>query len=91
MKEHIDGTEDYVKILQNSRRNGLIHLIQIVGIANFAITAGTVVVNLFGMNIPIPLYNTPDVFGYFVWGVAALCIVLFMVVFGYAKSKKLFD
>ncbi|EOA18421.1 hypothetical protein CARUB_v10006967mg [Capsella rubella] len=91
MKEHIDDTEDYVKILQNSRRNGLIILLLMVNIANFAITAGTLVVNLFGMNIHIPLYSTPDVFGYFVWGVAALCIVLFMVTLGYTKRKKLLD
>ncbi|XP_010433199.1 PREDICTED: magnesium transporter MRS2-6, mitochondrial-like [Camelina sativa] len=91
VKEHIDDTEDYVKILQNSNRNGLINLLLIVNIANFAITVGTLVVNVFGMNIPIPLYDTPNVFGYFVWGVAALCIVLFMAIIGYTKWKKLLD
>ncbi|CAL9227201.1 unnamed protein product [Arabidopsis halleri] len=91
MKEHIDGAEAYVKILQNSRRNGLFHLMMMVNIANYAITAGTVVVNLFGMNIPIGLYSTPDIFGYVVWAVVALCIVLFMVTLGYAKRKKLLD
>ncbi|XP_010447954.1 PREDICTED: magnesium transporter MRS2-6, mitochondrial-like isoform X1 [Camelina sativa] len=91
MKEHIDDTEDYVKILQNSNRNGMFNLLLMVNITNFAITVGTVVVNLFGMNIPIPLYDTPDVFGYFVWGVAVLCIVIFMVIIGYTKWKKLLD
>jgi len=91
MKEHIDSTEAYVKILQNSRRNGLIHLMMLVNIGNYAITAGTVVVNLFGMNIPIGLYSTPDIFGYVVWAVVALCIVLFIVTVGYAKWKKLLD
>ncbi|KAG7545834.1 hypothetical protein ISN44_As12g012620 [Arabidopsis suecica] len=91
MKEHIDGTEAYVKILQNSRRNGLFHLMMVVNIGNYAITAGTVVVNLFGMNTPIGLYSTPDIFGYVVWAVVALCIVLFIVTLGYAKHKKLLD
>ncbi|KAL1203198.1 Magnesium transporter MRS2-6 [Cardamine amara subsp. amara] len=89
MKEHIDSTEAYVKIEQRNERNGLMELKMKVDIKNFAITVGTLVFNLFGMNISIPWYFTTGIFGYVVGSVIALCIVVFMVLLGYAKRKKL--
>ncbi|CAH8392025.1 unnamed protein product [Eruca vesicaria subsp. sativa] len=89
MRKYIDDTEAYVKIKEKDKRNQLLVLKLTTNKAAFAITAGTLVVSIFGMNIPIPLYNTNGVFGYFVLGVFVMCIVLFMFTFGNTRWKKL--
>ncbi|XP_013633080.1 PREDICTED: magnesium transporter MRS2-4-like [Brassica oleracea var. oleracea] len=89
MRKYIDDTEDYVKIKQKDKRNRLLVFKLMISRASFAISAGTLVVSLFGMNIPIPLYNTNGVFGYLVLGVFVMCIVLFMFTFGKAGWEKL--
>ncbi|ESQ44191.1 hypothetical protein EUTSA_v10005994mg [Eutrema salsugineum] len=89
VREYIDDTEDYVNIQLDNQRNELIQLQLILTIASFAIAAETLLASLFGMNIPCPLYNMHGIFGYFVWSITALCIVLFMVTLGYARWKKL--
>ncbi|XP_010516553.1 PREDICTED: magnesium transporter MRS2-4 [Camelina sativa] len=89
VREYIDDTEDYVNIQLDNQRNELIQLQLTLTIASFAIAAETLLASLFGMNIHCPLYDTHGVFGYFVWSVTALCIVLFMVTLGYARWKKL--
>lgn len=89
VREYIDDTEDYVNIQLDNQRNELIQLQLTLTIASFAIAAETLLASLFGMNIPCPLYSIHGVFGYFVWSVTALCIVLFMVTLGYARWKKL--
>ncbi|KAG2322945.1 hypothetical protein Bca4012_058404 [Brassica carinata] len=85
MTKYIDDTEDYVKIKQKDKRNRLLLFKLTLIKASFAISAGTLVVSLFGMNIPNPLYSTNGLFGYFVLGVFVMCIVLFMVIFGNAR------
>ncbi|WZY88385.1 hypothetical protein YC2023_045120 [Brassica napus] len=89
MRKYIDDTEDYVKIKQKDKRNRLLVFKLMINRASFAISAGTLVVSLFGMNIPIPLYSTNGVFGYLVLDVFVMCIVLFVVTFGKAGWKKL--
>ncbi|XP_010522997.1 PREDICTED: magnesium transporter MRS2-4 [Tarenaya hassleriana] len=89
VREYIDDTEDYVNIQLDNQRNELIQLQLTLTIASFAIALETLVASLFGMNIHCPLYDTHGVFGYFVWSVTAFCIVVFVVVFGYARWKKL--
>lgn len=89
VREYIDDTEDYVNIQLDNQRNQLIQLQLILTMASFAITAETLLASLFGMNIPCPLYNINGIFWYFVWSITAFCFVLFMVVLGYARWKKL--
>lgn len=89
VREYIDDTEDYVNIQLDNQRNQLIQLQLILTMASFAITAETLLASLFGMNIPCPLYNIHGIFWYFVWSITAFCFVLFMVVLGYARWKKL--
>lgn len=89
VREYIDDTEDYVNIQLDNQRNEMIQLQLTLTIASFAITANTLLVSLFGMNIPCPLYKMDDVFGYFLSSVIAVCLVIFMLTLGYAWWKKL--
>lgn len=89
VREYIDDTEDYVNIQLDNQRNEMIQLQLTLTIASFAITANTLLVSLFGMNIPCPLYKMDDVFGYFLSSVIAVCVVIFMLTLGYAWWKKL--
>ncbi|VFQ59033.1 unnamed protein product [Cuscuta campestris] len=89
VREYIDDTEDYVNIQLDNQRNELIQLQLILTIASFAIAVETLVAGWFGMNIPCSLYKIQGVFWPFVGGMTAACIVLFFVVLGYARWKKL--
>ena len=89
VREYIDDTEDYVNIQLDNQRNELIQLQLTLTIASFAIAVETLIAGIFGMNIPCQLYNTNGIFWYFVFGVTAASILLFLLVFGYARWKKL--
>lgn len=89
VREYIDDTEDYVNIQLDNQRNELIQLQLTLTIASFAIAAETLVAGLFGMNIPCTLYNKQGIFWFFVGGSSAGCILLFLLVLGYARWKKL--
>ncbi|XP_038890448.1 magnesium transporter MRS2-4 [Benincasa hispida] len=89
VREYIDDTEDYVNIQLDNQRNELIQFQLTLTIASFAIAVETLIAGLFGMNIHCTLYETDGVFGYFVGGTSAGCLLLFLLIFGYAKWKKL--
>ncbi|KAL6329321.1 hypothetical protein AAG906_016213 [Vitis piasezkii] len=89
VREYIDDTEDYVNIQLDNQRNELIQLQLTLTIASFAIAVETLIAGLFGMNIPCPLYEMHGVFNPFVGCVTAGCILLFLLVLGYARWKKL--
>lgn len=89
VREYIDDTEDYVNIQLDNQRNELIQFQLTLTIASFAIAVETLIAGLFGMNIPCTLYERDGVFGYFVGGTSAGCLLLFLVILGYAKWKKL--
>ncbi|GAB2231074.1 hypothetical protein Droror1_Dr00027361 [Drosera rotundifolia] len=89
VREYIDDTEDYVNIQLDNQRNELIQLQLTLTIASFAITLETLVAGVFGMNIPCTLYNVNGIFGYFVGGTTACCWMIFILMLGYARWKKL--
>lgn len=89
VREYIDDTEDYVNIQLDNQRNELIQLQLTLTIASFAIAFETLVAGLFGMNIPCHLYYIDGIFEPFVAGITAVSILLFMLVLGYARWKKL--
>ncbi|EEF31700.1 magnesium transporter MRS2-4 [Ricinus communis] len=89
VREYIDDTEDYVNIQLDNQRNELIQLQLTLTIASFAIAMDTLLASFFGMNIPCRLYEMDGVFGYFVGSTSAACFLLFMLVLGYARWKKL--
>ncbi|KAL8540717.1 hypothetical protein ACS0TY_002083 [Phlomoides rotata] len=89
VREYIDDTEDYVNIQLDNQRNELIQLQLIMTIATFAIAVETLLAGIFGMNIPCTLYSVNGIFGDVVGGMTAACVVLFFLVLGYARWKKL--
>ncbi|XP_015878946.3 magnesium transporter MRS2-4 isoform X2 [Ziziphus jujuba] len=89
VREYIDDTEDYVNIQLDNQRNELIQLQLVLTIASFAVAVETLIAGWFGMNIPCTLYQKNGIFEFFVGGITAGCILLFLVVLGYAKWKKL--
>ncbi|CAI9103803.1 OLC1v1002361C1 [Oldenlandia corymbosa var. corymbosa] len=89
VREYIDDTEDYVNIQLDNQRNELIQLQLTLTIASFAIAVETVIAGIFGMNIPCSLYNIAGIFWPIVWGTTAGCIILFFLILGYARWKKL--
>lgn len=89
VREYIDDTEDYVNIQLDSHRNELIQLQLVLGIASFAIAANTLIVGFFAMNIPCSLFNTPHIFTPFVAGTSGGSLFIFLIVFAYARWKKL--
>lgn len=91
MREYIDDTEDYVNIQLDNQRNELIQLQLTLTIASFAVAVETLISGIFGMNIPCILYTKKGIFEPFVGGITAFSVLLFFLVFGYARWKKLLD
>ncbi|GKV21230.1 hypothetical protein SLEP1_g31227 [Rubroshorea leprosula] len=89
VREYIDDTEDYVNIQLDNQRNELIQLQLILTILSFAIAAETLIAGSFGMNIPCQLYDKDGIFEIFVGSITAFCVLLFLLVLGYARGKKL--
>ncbi|XP_057792298.1 magnesium transporter MRS2-4-like [Salvia miltiorrhiza] len=89
LREHIGDTEDYVTIQLNGRRNEMMQLKLIFLIASFAIAVETGIAGMYGMNIKIKLYDTKGVFWQVVGLMTVACLLLFFVVLGYARWKRL--
>ncbi|XP_059313568.1 magnesium transporter MRS2-4 [Lycium ferocissimum] len=89
VREYVDDTEDYVNIQLDNQRNELIQLQLTLTIASFAIAMETLIAGWFGMNIPCTLYNRHGLFWPFVACITAGCILLFLIILGYARWKKL--
>ncbi|XP_028123550.1 magnesium transporter MRS2-4-like isoform X1 [Camellia sinensis] len=89
VREYIDDTEDYVNIQLDNQRNELIQLQLVLTIASFAIAVETLIAGMFGMNIPCQLYKINGIFNIFVGVITAACVLLFLLILGYARWKKL--
>ena len=89
VREYIDDTEDYVNIQLDNQRNELIQLQLTLTISSFAIAFETLIAGLFGMNIPCTLYKINGIFEIFVGSITAASVLLFLLVLGYARWKKL--
>lgn len=89
VREYIDDTEDYVNIQLDNQRNELIQLQLTLTIASFAIALETLIAGIFGMNLPCFIYSTNGWFEYFVAIITAVCALVFFLILGYARWKKL--
>ncbi|KAJ6836682.1 putative magnesium transporter MRS2-G [Iris pallida] len=89
VREYIDDTEDYVNIQLDNQRNELIQLQLTLTIASFAIAINTLIVGAFAMNIPCQLYGSENLFWPFVACTSTGCFVIFLLMLGYARWKKL--
>ncbi|GAA0154836.1 RNA splicing factor [Lithospermum erythrorhizon] len=89
VREYIDDTEDYVNIQLDNQRNELIQLQLTLTIASFAIAVETGIAGVFGMNIPYTWNNVDGIFWHVVGVFTAACVILFFLILGYARWKKL--
>ncbi|XP_043714915.1 magnesium transporter MRS2-4-like [Telopea speciosissima] len=89
VREYIDDTEDYVGIQLNNQRNDLIQLQLILSMASVAYSVDVLVIGFFSVNIPCPLYNVNGIFGQFVAGLLGMGFLIFFLLLGYARWKKL--
>ncbi|KAL3515678.1 hypothetical protein ACH5RR_022580 [Cinchona calisaya] len=89
VREYIDDTEDYVNIQLDNQRNELIQLQLTLTIASFAVAVETLIAGIFGMNIPCSLYQINGIFWPIVGGSTLGCVLLFFLILGYARWKKL--
>ncbi|XVF45221.1 hypothetical protein PTKIN_Ptkin02bG0187700 [Pterospermum kingtungense] len=91
VREYIDDTEDYVNIQLDNQRNELIQLQLTLTIALIPIALETLLVGWFSINIPCTLYQKNGIFGIIIGGSAAGCLLIFLLILGYARWKKLLD
>lgn len=62
LKEYIDDTEDFINIQLDNVRNQLIQFELLLTTATFVVAIFGVVAGVFGMNIPIELFDEPGAF-----------------------------
>ncbi|KAG8054618.1 hypothetical protein GUJ93_ZPchr0001g31048 [Zizania palustris] len=60
IREYADDTEDYINIMLDEKQNQLLQMGVMLMAATVVVTAGIVVVSLFGMNIHIDLMKVPE-------------------------------
>lgn len=89
LNEFIDDTEDYINIELDNQRNILLTMQLMLTTATFVVGCYTVVVGVFGMNIPNKIYHKGYMFkwvvGFSVFGM----FVVFFAVIAYAKRQNL--
>ncbi|KAJ4799443.1 Magnesium transporter MRS2-F [Rhynchospora pubera] len=99
LREYVDDTEDYINIMLDDKQNQLLQMGVMLSTATVVITAGVVVVGLFGMNIGISLYNTPTTpeevrksdmeFWATTFGTIGGCVILYILAIGWGKKSGL--
>uniref|UniRef100_A0A7I4EGR5 Magnesium transporter n=1 Tax=Physcomitrium patens TaxID=3218 RepID=A0A7I4EGR5_PHYPA len=62
LKEYIDDTEDFINIQLDNVRNQLIQFELLLTTATFVLAIYSVVAGVFGMNIPMALFDEPEAF-----------------------------
>ncbi|WVZ68036.1 hypothetical protein U9M48_017027 [Paspalum notatum var. saurae] len=60
LREYVDDTEDYINLMLDEKQNQLLQMGVLLTMATVVVTAGIVVVSLFGMNIHIDLMKDPE-------------------------------
>lgn len=87
VKEAVDDTEDYVKIMLDDHQNKLLKLNIILAVSTLVISCSIALTGVFGMNIEIPLFE-PGPFVRF-WEVVAWSltgsIFLSAIILGWCK------
>ncbi|XP_043722843.1 magnesium transporter MRS2-F-like [Telopea speciosissima] len=92
LREYVDDTEDYINIMLDDKQNQLLQMGVMLSTATLLLTAGVVIVGVFGMNIRIPLFNTgmPQ-FVQTNIGVVGGIVILYLSAFYWGKQKGLLD
>ncbi|XP_029129013.1 magnesium transporter MRS2-F [Cajanus cajan] len=88
LSEYVDNTEDYINIMLDDKQNQLLQASIIFNTLNMILSAGIVVVGLFGMNIQNKLFDgEPRQFWATTGGTFGGCVLMFLVCFGWGKKK----
>lgn len=76
LKEYIDDTEDFINIQLDNVRNQLIQFELLLTVSTFVVAIFGVVAGVFGMNIPIAIFEEPKAFKWvlIISGIAGLLI-----------------
>lgn len=79
----ISTTEDFAVRKSDTIRNRLLYINMMISILSLAVTAGSFVGSIFGMNVPVPYADDPNAFrvivGTTVGGAVVLVVFLFVV------------
>ena len=90
LREYVDDTEDYINIMLDEKQNQLLQMGVMLSTATMVLTAGVVVVGIFGMNITIDLFNAPYIkFWETTCGTIGGCIILYVLAIGWGKKSGL--
>ncbi|CAK9878811.1 unnamed protein product [Sphagnum jensenii] len=91
LKEYIDDTEDFINIQLDNVRNQLIQFELLLTTATFVVAIFGVVAGVFGMNIPIDLFDEPRAFKWILGstGVAGF-IILFSFIWFFKQKHLMF-
>jgi Mg2+ and Co2+ transporter CorA len=99
LREYVDDTEDYINIMLDEKQNQLLQMGVLLTTATVVVTAGIVVVSLFGMNIHIELMADPETdeeariknikFWETTWGTVAGCVAIYLLAIYAGKKSKI--
>lgn len=91
LREYVDDTEDYINIMLDEKQNQLLQMGVMLSTATLVVTAGVVVVGIFGMNIIIDLFNvsTYHQFWETMGGTLGGCIMLYIFAICWGKKSGL--
>ncbi|KAI5003577.1 hypothetical protein ZWY2020_030737 [Hordeum vulgare] len=98
LRDYVDDTEDYINMMLDEKQNQLLQMGVMLTTATVVITAGIVVVSLFGMNIHIELTLDPETpemariknrkFWETTWATVAGCAAIYILAIYAGKKSK---
>lgn len=99
LREYVDDTEDYINIMLDEKQNQLLQMGVLLTTATVVVTAGIVVVSLFGMNIHIELMKDPETaeqariknlnFWETTWGTVFGCLAMYLLAIYAGKRSQI--
>ncbi|CAK9237036.1 unnamed protein product [Sphagnum troendelagicum] len=89
LKEYIDDTEDFINIQLDNVRNQLIKFELLLTTATFVVAIFGVVTGVFGMNIPIELFDEPWTFKWVLIITGGAGMIIFCAFVWFFKQKRL--
>lgn len=89
LKEYIDDTEDFINIQLDNVRNQLIQFELLLTTATFVMTIYSVVAGVFGMNIPMFLFDEPAAFKWVLMIAGFGGVLIFTAFLWFFKQKRL--
>lgn len=89
LKEYIDDTEDFINIQLDNVRNQLIQFELLLTTATFVVAIFGVVAGVFGMNIPIDLFEEPKAFKWVLIITGVTGLIIFFSFLWFFKRRRL--